>query len=182
MFKWLTVQIEGEPVRLHDAVPPVIALFVALGLIFAVLYANRSPKQSAPQPWNESAFGSSFDHAETAINDQTKQPMALYIFTLENRTRFDYTLSRDSRLMVLDHGSLDMNRNYQLANNVFLPSGQKAKCVIQSPFLEHAPPVDGFAVFDLQTRYKINLPKPTPPPGPPASNLPTQSQQPLRAF
>lgn len=161
MFKWFTFQVEGEPRRLHDLVPPVIVLLIAVVLGAGVFIASLPPTRSAAPPWNTSAFNASFEHTEVISDAETKHPRTQFVYIVENASGFDYTVTKDSRLMVLDNGSLDMNRAYEILNTVFIPAGQKARCVIQTSIVDHPTNhVDGFAIFDPQTRYKISLPKP----------------------
>lgn len=61
-------------------------------------------------------------------------------------------------------GALEQNSSYALRESTLIPAGQKVKVALVVPAAYNVSwQVDGFVLFDTDSRYKLTFPKPTTP-------------------
>ena len=140
---------------------------VGLGAVLAcfLLLYGTTWYRARPKPWNTTAIKASFDDVVHSIGGWSPPTNSIGLtYVLENTTGSDYTLVWPSKLMLLYKGTFEENGNYTLKESVKIPSGQRVMCELRVP-RDYATnwSIDGFAIFDTDTRFKIQFPKPTHP-------------------
>jgi len=157
-----------------------IVVVILLGLLF--WYQSR-PKP--PQTWNTNAIVAKYNSTDIDPKNKT----AYYLYTLENKTDFDYRFGTDSKVSIM----LKHKRQHDLASGdeltfdkpIFIPSKHRISFAVHfkypvfSEFSDkidkkerelrdkiiheflnkEMPNLDGFILFDEETRYEIDLPK-----------------------
>jgi hypothetical protein len=136
------------------------ALTATLVIVASVWYS------SLPKAWDDGGVRATFNtFSVNIINNKEITGMDLD-YVLENRSRYDYTVTPDQRFMLVDGGALrtSVTGAYKISEVCFIPAGNKVQCKITVPVeFDTTAKMGGFVVFDESKRYKITFPAPTRP-------------------
>jgi hypothetical protein len=128
---------------------------------FAIWYDSR------PKPWNSSDITATFSTPLYNVDDNNGVLNGEELeYIIDNKTSKDFTLTPDQSFFLQDGGALrrSFTGNYKVADKCFVPAKNKVKCEITvSSDFDTSFNIDGFAVFDDETRHSILFPKPTSP-------------------
>jgi hypothetical protein len=152
---------------------------VGLALLVAgfIWYSHRPRPE---KPWNESAIKATYTDASFSI--QSDQALGDFRYSLQNTTDRDYRLPADAKVMMRLSKDMSYRDVSKMAwdHALYIPAGQKVNVSIKLPIMysdfnftkamaddekqlvpfmdRRMSEIDGFALFDLTNRYKVDFP------------------------
>jgi hypothetical protein len=139
---------------------------VGLVLACAIIIGGVIWYSSRPRPWNADAVRAYFSTPLYNVDDNWNVKDIDLEYIVYNSTSTDFTLSPDDTLLLIDKDALraSYSGNYKLSRDCFVPARTKVKWAISAPAdFNTSFEIDGFALFESESRYKIIFPKPTEP-------------------
>ena len=127
--------------KLQPTWKKVIVISVTIGASFAItlaliigMYVWYESYPKPPTPWNKEAITANYDLVDTEGADNT----ILFYYTLENKTKYDYTIEKETGLTILarlkEQGSLSGTKGedkwLHVDYPVFIPSGQRLRFAV----------------------------------------------------
>jgi hypothetical protein len=119
---------------------------------------------SGAKRWNTRAIQAHFSTSVYRMDDNWHVAETDLEYIVDNNTSKDFTLSPGQTFLLIGKDALRASRDYKLSQPCFVPAKTKVECVISAPaYFDTTVDIDGFALFDRKTRYKLIFPKPDQP-------------------
>jgi hypothetical protein len=163
----------------------IIGLFSCAVLFLAAAYAWREPRlvqhAAGQTPWNSRAIASAFKGIQVREVDATHASV-VFLYDLENRAAGDFQLKPGPSIVIMKRlkadGSLSSNTQARLASGAFVPTNNRTRIELEVtdrfnwPAQRNAAAdesfrdfvaretsgLQGFVIFDQNSRYEIDLP------------------------
>lgn len=135
-------------------------------MVIALIFGCFVWYSSRPKLWNSRDITATFSSPMYKVDDNFNITDVALEYIIDNRTSKDFTLSPEQSFFLQDGGALrrSLTGDYKVEDKCFVPAKNRVKCQIAvSSDFDTTLGVDGFAVFDDESRYSIIFPKPTSP-------------------
>lgn len=163
----------------------IIGVLSCVVLFLVAAYAWRTPRlvqhASGQTPWNSRAIASTFKGIQVREVDATHASV-VFLYDLENRAASDFQLKPGPSVVIMKRlkadGSLSSNTSARLVSGAFVPTNNRTRIELEvtDPFnwpaqrnaaadkafrdfvARETSGLQGFVIFDQNSRYEIDLP------------------------